>query len=167
MIRAVLACLLFAFPVLAQDNGAAALAAAGCGATNVEFNVKTDKKQHPLPQPELGKATVLVIANFVNCVGCETLKVGIDGAWVGANRGHSYMFSSVAPGDHRVCVAYQSKIKKVAEMAAAATVTAEAGGVYYLVAFPENNGLKLRPADPAEGPLLLKSAALSTFQPKK
>jgi hypothetical protein len=167
MMKAMLAVLLFALPAFAQDPGAAALTAAGCGPSDVEFNVKADKKQHPLPQPNAGKATVVVITQIANCIGCSVTKVGIDGAWVGANRGHSYLFSSIEPGDHRVCAAYQSKIKKVAEKAAAASLTAEAGTVYYFQFFPRNNDLVLKPVDPAEGPLLLKSTALSTSEVKK
>ena len=63
MTRILLGVLLFAMPMIAhgQDaQDAAALAhAAGCGANEVEFNVKTDKNQHPTPLPEAGKAVRL------------------------------------------------------------------------------------------------------------
>jgi hypothetical protein len=48
--------MLFAYPVLAQDSAASALEAAGCGPNEVHFEVKTDKKQHPTAQPEVGLA---------------------------------------------------------------------------------------------------------------
>jgi hypothetical protein len=48
--------LLFASPALAQDSAANALAAAGCGATEVHFDMKTDKKQHPTAQPDAATA---------------------------------------------------------------------------------------------------------------
>jgi hypothetical protein len=168
MTKILLAVLLFAFPTLAQDSGAAALAAAGCGAAETEFNVKLDKKSHPIPQPEPGKATVVVILQTTAaCLGCVIVRAGIDGSWVGAMERTSYSFFSVSPGDHRVCVARQSRLKGRSETAGAASLTAEAGNVYYLRVFGVNNkNLLLKPVDPAEGPLLLKSAALSTSMPK-
>jgi len=58
MLRTALVALLFASPALAQDSAANALAAAGCGANEVHFDVKTDKKEHPTAQPDAGKALV-------------------------------------------------------------------------------------------------------------
>jgi hypothetical protein len=39
--------------------------------------------------------------------------------------------------------------------------------VYYLRVLPANNEFILKPVDPAEGSLLIKSAAFSTATPKK
>jgi hypothetical protein len=168
MTKIILAFFVFALPTLAQDSGAAALAAAGCGAPETEFNVKLDKKTHPIPQPELGKATVVVFAQLGSaCIGCAIASAGIDGSWVGALEHTSYSFFSIAPGDHRVCVELQSSLKRISEMAAAVSLTAEAGNLYYLHVLPGNNKLLLKPVDPAEGPLLVKSAAFSTATPKK
>jgi hypothetical protein len=170
VIKIMLAVFLFAAPTFAQDAGSAALAAAGCGSREAEFNVKVDKKQHPLPQPEPGKAVVAVVSLGASvCIGgCLTTRVGIDGAWVGANQGHSYLFFSIEPGDHRLCVAFQSSLKGRSETASAVTLTAEAGQVYYARAEPNGgDSLKLKLVDSAEGPLLLKAAAFSTSQPKK
>ena len=168
MTKIVLAVMLFALPTLAQDSGAAALAAAGCGAPEAEFTVKLDKKSHPIPQPEPGKATVVVVLQFGGaCVGCVIVRAAIDGSWVGAMERSSYSYFSIPPGDHQVCVAQQSRLKGRSETAAAASLTAEAGNVYYLRIRPANNALVLKPVDPAEGPLLIKSAAFSTATPKK
>ena len=171
MIKIILAVFLFAAPAFAQDTSTAALAAAGCGANDVEFKVKTDKKQHPLPTPEPGKAAVAVISQFGGvCVGgCVTTRVGIDGTWVGANEGNSYLSFAIDPGDRRVCVAYQSKLKGRSETASALSLTAEAGKVYFFKAglFHSSSELKLEPVDSAEGPLLVKSAPFATSQLKK
>jgi hypothetical protein len=163
-----LAFFLFALPTFAQDSGAAALAAAGCGAPETEFTVTLDKKSHPIPQPEPGNATLVVVLQFgAACVGCVIVKAGIDGSWVGAMERTSFSYFSISPGDHRICVAQQSRLKGRSETAAAATLTAEAGNVYYLRVLPANNKFLLKPVDPAEGPLLIKSAAFSTATPKK
>ena len=171
MIKIILAVLLFTAPMFAQDLGEQALAAAGCGPRDVEFKVKADKKHHPLPQPDPGKAAVVVLSQIGGvCIGpCITTRVGIDGAWVGANQGRSYLFSSIEPGDHHVCTAFQSRLKGRSETASALTLTAEAGKVYYFQAYllHGDGPLTLVAADSAEGPLLVKSSAFSTSQPKK
>jgi len=169
IIKLVLASFLLASPVLAQDNGAAALAAAGCGPRATEFNVTKQGKQHPIPQAQPGTATVAVISQLGVCVGCRNiLRVGIDSAWVGANDGHAYSFSSVQPGDHHVCVAYQSKLKGRSETSAALAVAAEPGNVYYFLATIVRGGqLVLKPVDSAEGPIMIKSAAFDTSEAKK
>jgi hypothetical protein len=171
MTKIILAVFLFALPTLAQDSGSAAFAAAGCGAPSTEFSVKVNKKHHPIPEPEPGKATVVVISEFGGlCIGpCFTIRAGIDGTWAGAVLGPSYTFFTIPPGDHRVCVAYQSRLKGRFETAAAATVIAQAGNVYYfrVGSFHDSGTLALQLVDSAEGPLLIKSAALSTPTPKK
>src|SRR5690349_15991634 len=91
-----------------NDRAADARSSAGCGPADVEFNVKTDKKSHPAPQPEAGKALVYVFQHERDkpdtyTVGAVTVRVGLDGDWVGANHGSSYFFFPVAVGEHRVC----------------------------------------------------------------
>jgi hypothetical protein len=177
MMKTILAVLLFASPIFAQDDAAAARAAAGCGPAQVGFDVKTDKKQHPAPQPEAGKALVYVFldvkqqSNTLN-IGTVTTKVGLDGAWVGANHGKSYFFLSVDPGDHRVCAAWQSSLERYSKLASAADLTAETGRLYYLrVSVDERQehqpAVKMEHIDPAEAQLLIASSSLSTAHPKK
>jgi hypothetical protein len=52
MMKAILAVLLFASPVLAQDHPAAAAANGGCGSSETQFDVKTNEKQHPVATPD-------------------------------------------------------------------------------------------------------------------
>ncbi|MFZ3215624.1 MAG: DUF2846 domain-containing protein [Candidatus Acidiferrales bacterium] len=169
MMKALLAVLLLAAPALGQDQAAAAMAAAGCGPHETEFSVKTSKKQRPLPQAQPGKAVVAVLAEFPKlCVGgCITSRVAVDGTWMGANKGRSYFFFAVAPGEHRVCTAQQSKLAPLSERAAALTLTAEAGEIYYFRVIFINNELVLKTVDGAEWPLLLKSSPYSTSKVTK
>src|ERR1700686_1523515 len=60
VMKALLAVVFFASPVFAQDQAEAARSAAGCGAAEVAFTVKTDKKQHPVAPSQAGKALVYV-----------------------------------------------------------------------------------------------------------
>jgi hypothetical protein len=87
-----LAISLGALPVLAQDDAAAARTAAGCGPSGEMFNVQTTDLKHPVGQTEQGKALVYFFVDFVTA---PTMRVGVDGNWVGANDGKSYFFFQV------------------------------------------------------------------------
>jgi hypothetical protein len=190
LIRCLIVALAFAFfnvsgsarssaPVPQQDQAGAARAAAGCGPSNFEFDVKTDNKQHPMPLPEPGKSLVYFLRVETQAGGAikngwVTSRVGIDGAWVGANHGKSYFFFSVNPGEHAVCVDWQSKLKIYSRQSAALTVNMEQGKVYYIrtnvkeiTEHEKNPSMELDLIDAAEGNLLISSSALSAAHPKK
>jgi hypothetical protein len=180
MAKILLGILLLAVPVIARGQGAqdaAALArAAGCGPANVEFNVKTDKNQHPAAEPEAGKALVYVFDTVKLdpglALGTVTLRVGLDGSWVGANHGDSYFYFPVDPGDHRICAQWQSTFERLSKLASAISLTAEAGQVYYFRAIADarshdRGAVRLEALDPAEALLLTASSAYSTSHPKK
>ena len=178
MPRTALIALLFASPAFAQDSTVNPLAAAGCGANEIHFVVKTDKKQHPTAQPDGGKALVYVIgaawSDYAAVhIGTPPRRFGIDGTWVGANGYRSYFFFPVEPGDHRLCTSIQSKIKRAVKSSAAAiSFTAEAGKSYYFrtkspLGQDSSEGIKLVPVDPAEAQVLIAATAFSTFRLKK
>lgn len=177
MLTTALVALLFASPALAQDSAANALAAAGCGANEVHFSVKTDKKQHPTAQPDPDKALVYVIGDSWSDhvalhVGTPPTRFGVDGAWVGANGYRSYFFFPVDPGDHRLCTNIQSKLKgQVKSSTAAISFTAQAGKAYYFrtrtPARPTGEGIELVRVDPAEAQALIAATSFSTFHLKK
>ncbi|HET6841348.1 MAG TPA: DUF2846 domain-containing protein [Candidatus Angelobacter sp.] len=153
----------------AQDTTGATFAAAGCGPSKIQFDVKADKNQHPLPQPEPGKAMVYVYEDDSGACGgggC-TARVGLDGAWVGANKGRSYFFFSVTPGDHRVCSAWQSSIKELSQTGAALPLTVEAGKVYYIrTTLTDKPSLKLKLIGGLNGPMQILPLAYSTLEAK-
>jgi len=158
---------LFAIPAFAQDPPASVPFSGGCGANESQFSVATNKKEHPVAQPQAGKATVYVIEDIFNG---PTMRVGLDGAWLGANKGRSYFFFSVDPGEHQLCTKWQSGVfKKTAErVGSAASLTAEAGKVYYFrVLVEERTGVRLEQVEPAEGQFLVSSSWFSISRPKK
>ena len=174
MKKSMLAVLLFVTPVFAQkppqNQAAVVLNAAGCGPNEVQFDVTTDKHQHPTAQPEAGKALIYLIGDVL--FGRPTTRVGIDGVWVGANHGESYFFFPVEPGDHHLCINWQSSFKKISRLGSAVSFTAEAGKIYYYrIASDEKKehelGLTLELLDPAKGEFLISSSAFSTSHPKK
>ena len=74
VMKVLLGVVLFAAPLLAQDQAEAARMAAGCGANEIQYTVKTDKKQHPTAQPEQGKALVYVFSD--ESIDNATLHIG-------------------------------------------------------------------------------------------
>ncbi|HXY24049.1 MAG TPA: DUF2846 domain-containing protein [Candidatus Acidoferrum sp.] len=162
---------LFAFPLFAQEPPATPSGNGGCGANQAQFDVTGAKKNGPAAQPEAGKALVYVIEDIA---GGPTMRVGMDGSWIGANKGKSYLFFSADPGDHQVCTKWQSGVfKKTAErMGSATTITVEAGRVYYLriQAFQRSERdwtITIDPVEPAEGEFLVSSSLVSTSRLKK
>ena len=160
------AALLGSFPAFAQDQAAAAFTAAGCGSTSQSFDVKTTDSQHPISQPEPGKALVYFAVNYY---AAPTMRLGVDGTWMGANHGRSYFFFQVAPGEHNFCVAWQSRFftKNVVSPGEAIHLTMESGKTYYLRLTSEYTRLRLELADEAEGHFLVGSSEYATSQPKK
>ena len=181
VMKVLLGVVLFAAPLLAQDQVEAARMAAGCGANETQYTVKTDKKQHPTAQPEPGKALVYVfsdesIDNATLHIGGVTTRWGVDGAWVGANDRKSYFYFSADPGEHRLCTSRQSRFKSLTKISAASTFTAEAGKVYYFRTMtphiPQDkphgaeDSVTLIELDPAEAQLLIANSAFSVSHPK-
>jgi Protein of unknown function (DUF2846) len=161
--------LFFAASAFAQVPPVASTAA--CGHENVSFKVKLDESPHTLAQPDPGKARVYFFhdAGTNSTVGYPTVKLAIDGTWVGANHGNSYFPVSVEPGEHRVCVTLQSSF--VAQRVELAHFTAEAGKVYYyrpqLVMSRSVELLELDPIDSDQGKYLIAFFPLSVSSPKK
>lgn len=173
-LKAIPVLLLFAAPAFAQDAAGTAVAPGGCGPDTAKFEVKTEK-QHPLGQPEAGKALVYFIEDDTEFGSHPkpTTRIGVDGAWVGATHGDSYFSFTVDPGEHHLCASWQTAVVIFrGHPTAAAHLTAEAGGVYFFrvknkwVRDLGNAGIYLVPLDPDEGQLLASKYSFSTFHPK-
>jgi hypothetical protein len=161
-----LAILMAVLPAAAQDDAAAARTAAGCGPSGEMFNVQTTDQKHPVGQMEQGKALVYFFVDFITA---PTMRVGVDGNWVGANDGKSYFFFPVDPGEHNVCAEWQSgTFKKSSERVGEAIhLMAEAGKTYYLRLNFSYQRMHLELSDGAEGHFLIGSSLFATSQPKK
>jgi len=174
--KATLLFFLLVSPALAQNKFADAALAPSCGADDAKFDVKTLKNQHPVAQPDAQKALVYFIednSNY-NSILKPTIRVGLDGAWVGATHGSSYFYFSVAPGEHHLCASWQAADDSDQSRATALVhFSAEAGQAYYFRVKnhwnANNQGLDMdfEPIDSDEGQLLSSTFSLSTFHPKK
>jgi hypothetical protein len=159
--------LLLAVSAFAQEPPAGVTSA--CGPKDGSFNVKLDESQHTLTQPEPGKARVYFIQEKASDTFAVTTAIGLDGAWVGANKNSSYLAVSVAPGEHHVCVSVQSFRGHPLGFV---HFKAEAGRVYYFdgrVMYGEKSeaNLFLGEVDSDQGKYLIASYPLSVATPKK
>lgn len=171
--NAALFVVLFAVSAFAQDQAAITAAQAACGPKEVKFDAKQDAAQHPTPQADPGKALVYVVQNLgeMQCSGCALTKVGLDGAWVGATQGSSYVYFPAEPGERHICVNWQSRLEWRSRSLALANFTAEAGHVYYfrirLSISRSIYSFDLDPVNSDEGKLLVASSAYSVSHSKK
>lgn len=181
--KAALVLLLFAASAYAQDLAAVAATQSACGPKDVRFNVKPDTTQHPTPQPEPGKALVYVVEDLGQCPECTghaaflsdvnmaLTRVGMDGTWMGANHGNSYLFFAVDPGGHHLCLNWQSAWETRSRAFAMANFTAEEGKIYYFRArvFPgkDDYSFDLDLVNSDQGKFLVASSVFAISHPKK
>jgi len=137
--------LLSALLLAAVQARAAAVLQGACGDDSSKFEV-TAQQDAPKPAfapPSAGKSLIVLIERNsykTTYFGYATVRFGIDGGWIGANYGNSYLTAEVDPGVHRVCANWQpasfSTAKKTdaENKSAVDTFTAEAGKVYFIMA---------------------------------
>jgi hypothetical protein len=118
--------------VFAQNPDRVPHAQPACGPLNAEFQIKMDNSQSPDFQPENGKALVYVAEDQkFQAAKDVTARIGLDGAWVAATRGNSYVFFSVDPGEHHLCADWRSTLLSAGRLVSLFGFKAEAGKVYY------------------------------------
>jgi hypothetical protein len=166
-----------ASPVFGQAQSSGATSIPGCGAANIEFNVKTDDKQRLAVQPGAGKANVYFLQDDAAFLSRPrpTTRFGVDGAWVGATHSNSYFYITIDPGVHHLCASWQGFVGLDPQRREAALhFTAEAGSDYYFrakdIANPNEKMpavILLKPLDSDEGQLLISQFSFSTSNPKK
>ncbi|MGB9405968.1 MAG: DUF2846 domain-containing protein [Terracidiphilus sp.] len=162
--------LLFAASAFAQNSSSALPAA--CGLDKVIFKVTLDDTQHTLAQPDAGKALVYFIQDDGPWGNHQhyTLKIGLDGAWVGAYKANSEFTVSLAPGEHHICANVQSD-SSLGDLISLAHFSAEAGKVYFfrtrfLAGIPgaQVPFLVLDPVDSDEAKYLIATYPLSVWK---
>ena len=136
--KSAFAFILIAASVSAQNPAPAPLPQSACGPWDAKFQIDNDDSHSPMPKVEPGKALVFVIEDQ-RYMGARdvTVRVGLDGAWVGATLGDSYLFFTVEPGEHHLCADIKPGILSPGRTVSLFGLTAEAGGVYYLRARTE------------------------------
>jgi len=175
--KAAYVAVLVASSAFAQNPDLVPHAQPACGPMNVQFQVKTDSTQHPDAQPEAGKALVYVVEEQKFRVFRDvTVRVGLDGEWVGATRGTSYLAFTVEPGEHHLCVDFLSDFLTPGRLISLFGLNAEPGKLYYFRARTTASGgnasrhdiasLELDLLNDDQGRLLVANAPLSISHPK-
>jgi hypothetical protein len=156
-----------------------------CGDDKVQFDVQNAKHPPAPAAPQPGKAQIVFIEAMDKNLACwscgsPTSRYGMDGAWVGATQGNSYFTVDVAPGEHHLCMDWQSTFGRLRQKIGMAEFTAEAGKTYYFEAkvkikeYSGGNGggdvdrdLNFIQVSDDEGKFRLKSSALATATARK
>lgn len=173
--KTILIAILFAPWTLAADTQPAGGVKTACGPEAIKFSVKPVEGQQAPPQPEPGKALVYVVEDYErasNELGTPTVRVGLNGTWVGANRGNSYLFLSLEPGEQHLCVDWQSSPPWFGPKVSLNSFTADAGQTYYFRARVMEHSrlvwtLDLDLINPDEGRRLVAISPLSDYRQKK
>jgi len=101
----------------------AALRLKACGTEKIDYDAETKKDQHPTPEAPTDKALVYVMRTTI--IGYKIhSKLAVDGKWMGTNRGKTYFFFTLDPGEHNFC--------SESENQDAVTMFVEPGKTYYL-----------------------------------
>jgi len=160
-------CMLLVLPALAL----ATTLPDSCGKPEAGFDVKTEKSAAAVaPQP--GQATLVFVQRNSDCIGCSVVRVGLDGAWVGANKGNSYFSVAVQPGDHHVCAWWDAPLARMESRIGLTDLAASADQTYYFeieVARYGDSGapfMKLKPISPDMGAFLTSRSSLSVATAK-
>lgn len=164
ILRSISATVLLSF-ACALAAGAQTTGAPGCGAPEQKFDVKTIKEKAEVKAVP-GKALLLVLQNdsLYGTVPRPTNRIGVDGKWVGATHGKSYLTVVLEPGEHHLCTSWQtSSVLWHERSSAAAHFTADPNGIYYfqvkdLLISSGPGGVSevvLEPVDSDEGQLMM------------
>ena len=157
-----------------------------CGDEKVSFDIQLQKNTPSPVIPEAGKAQVIFIEKSEKppTLGClsagvscnDVTRFGVDGVWVGATKGNSYLTITIEPGVHHLCAVVGKEVH-------AEPLTVEADHAYYFQVEYKAEGRQFGTAkDPNyqveknvrfsmlnedEGKFRVKASALSVATPKK
>jgi hypothetical protein len=133
-----------------------------CGNEDVNYNAKTDKTQHPTPNAPEDKALIYVIRSSMMGYKIDS-KLAVDGKWMGVNRGKTYFYFTLDPGEHYFCSESENQDYL--------TLKVEAGKTYYLHQQVEMGLWKARTnlvvLTEEQGRKKLEDVHLSVFEEKK
>jgi hypothetical protein len=133
-----------------------------CGAKESKSAVRTDKKSHPMPDAPPDMALVYVVRPTMIGHRVQT-KLAVNGQWSGVNRGNTYFYFTLAPGEHFLCS--QSENRSVMSL------SVEPGKTYFLQQKVRMGFMKIRNQlallEEAEGRKHVAKAHLSVSEEKR
>jgi hypothetical protein len=132
-----------------------------CGTEKVNYAAKTDKTQHPTPDAPADKALIYVIRSAMIGYKIDS-KLAVNGKWMGVNRGKTYFFFTLEPGEHYFCSESENQDYLALKV--------EAGKTYYLQQQVEMGMWKARTnlvvLNEEQGKKKLENVNLSVFELK-
>lgn len=151
----------------AAQCGAASLPSA-CGNDKVTYDVSTQAGQPVPPSPAEGKARIVIVE--VKYGLDVTARIGLDGQWIGADKGDSYFALDVSPGVHHLCANWQSSLQSRDRQVGLLAFNAEAGKVYYfevkVIMSKYFEDFTFAPLNEDEGRYLVTMDKLATATPR-
>lgn len=140
-----------------------------CGDDKVKFMVTTQPGQPAPAPPAAGRAQVVIVETVFGM--SATARIGMDGAWVGADKGNSYFTLDVPPGLHHLCANWQSSFNAIDRQVQLFALDAEPGNVYYFhvkaVSTKYDLDFTLAPLNVDEATYLIQTSGFSTSAQKK
>ncbi len=166
------ACLALSFAATAQQPNPAA---AACGSSPANFNVKHQPSTDNATQPPPGKALVYIIESMTHYPFLtKKVNLGLDGAWLGATEDNTHIRFTVDPGVHHLCAVYQGHAYYMDQEGHTLLLrlNAQAGHTYYLryhaFLMKDTPGIAFfEPVDEDEGPYLVQTTDEATSTLKK
>jgi len=144
-----------------------------CGAKDVSFQINKQKGDAAKPFSSPDKAKLVFVQRNERCIGCSVTRVGIDGAWIGANKGDSYFAVTIEPGEHHVCANWGAPLARTEAKVELTDLQAEAGKVYYfeteVASYGQNRApqMNLKRLSSDEGAFLVSRSEMAVATPKQ
>lgn len=179
---------------IAQMQQNVRIAEAACGDSHVRFKVKRIKGRSDVPAPSPGSARVVVLESGLGYADeyfvpkgksmprnytklpqalTPTVRMGMDGRWMGALRGNDFIAFTIQPGEHHFCVQFQNPgnagTSSTLPMAFLSGMKADAGQTYYfqisymMIDDFTKWGLELQPLQEYAGRLILSRSSPVVF----
>jgi hypothetical protein len=149
---------------------------AGCGEDQTKFKVSRGEVKNSLETPEPGEATVYIV-EVVNLadkgrIARPVILQGLDGKWIGATQGFTYVKAVMAPGEHHLCSRWQSDQTAYSNQVSLYNFEAVAGRSYFfrtqvVMQSKDVPFIDLEPVSEDEGRFLMSQAAHSISTPKR
>jgi hypothetical protein len=143
-----------------------------CGDEKVKVDVAVQKPSSAPPAANATTATLVFVQRLGgSCIGCSVSRVGLDGTWIGANKGASFFSVTTAPGDHHVCALWEAPLAKIENRVGLTDFEALAGQIYYFETeiTPRSTGefaLRMKPISADMGTFLVSRSKQSVAIPK-
>jgi hypothetical protein len=169
---AVIGLTLWVLPAAAQTTASPVRSPlSACGDDRTIFDVSRGEMKDRRDPPAPGKATLYIVEFYglgdTGRMNRPLLKHGLDGEWIGATQGITYVSASIAPGEHHLCSMWQEHGNPW-HNTSLYNFHADAGKRYFFRAQIDDKAyyVDLQPVSDDEGRLLVSQAARSISRPK-